>query len=45
MKQLTSDAKKEIEKKVAKEIHYKTSEEKSEDDCYRSLIKGINFEE
>ena len=43
VKQLTSDAKKEIEKKVAKEIHYKTSEEKAEDDCYRSLIKGINF--
>ena len=45
VKQLTSDAKKEIEKKVAQENHYKTAEEKAEDDCYRSLIKGINFEE
>ena len=45
VKQLTSDAKKEIEKKVAQENHYKTAEEKAEDDCYRSLIKGIIFEE
>ncbi|WP_247922353.1 hypothetical protein [Streptococcus sp. oral taxon 431] len=45
VKQLTLDAKKEIEKKVAQENHYKTAEEKVEDDCYRSLIKGINFEE
>jgi hypothetical protein len=45
VKQLTLDAKKEIEKKVAQENYYKTAEEKVEDDCYRSLIKGINFEE
>lgn len=45
VKQLISDAKKEIEMKVAEETNYKTSEEKKIDNCYRSLVKGINFEE
>lgn len=45
VKQLTSDAKKEIEMKVAEETNYKTSGEKEIDNCYRSLVKGINFEE
>lgn len=43
--QLTSDAKEEIKKKVAQEYYYKTSEEKEKDDYYRSMVKGMNFEE
>ena len=45
VKKLTSEATKEIEKEVAKEEHYKTPEEKKIDNCYYSMIKGINFEE
>lgn len=45
VKKLKSEAIKEIEKEVAKEEHYKTSEEKKIDDCYRSLVEGMNFEE
>ena len=45
VKQLTSDAKKEIEKEVAKDLHYLTDKEKTINDVYASSVKGLEIEQ